>query len=52
MWGIEKYVLEMTSNFVRFMSFSHKSFTGSRVRRRETGAHVEIKIYPENSAIS
>jgi hypothetical protein len=52
MWEIEKYVLEMTSIFIKFMPFSYKSFAGSRVRRRERGAHVEIKIDTENSTIS
>jgi hypothetical protein len=49
MWEIEKYVFEMTSNFIRFIPFSYKPLTGSRVRRRERVEHVELQKYPENN---
>jgi len=52
MWEIEKYVLAMTSNFIKSIPFSFKSFTGSRDRRRERGVHVDLQLYAENSAIS
>jgi hypothetical protein len=49
MWGIGKYVFEMTSNLIRFIPFSCKFLTGSRVKRRERDEHVEIQKYAENS---